>query len=69
MPQGRGAGIQQIVYCAFSLIGMVPYILVVYIVAIMHIPVTQEMLVVALANLGSSIGTLVGIPLMTRLLR
>ncbi len=63
MPQGRGTGIQQIIYWAFSLIGLVPYILVVYIVAIMHIPVTQEMLVVALAIFSCH---LVGLVLLRR---
>jgi adenylate cyclase len=45
---GERTGIQQIINWAFSLMGLIPYLLVVYIVVVMDIPVTTDLLVVAL---------------------
>ncbi|HXH64139.1 MAG TPA: adenylate/guanylate cyclase domain-containing protein [Mariprofundaceae bacterium] len=40
-------GIQQVINWAFSLLGLIPYLLIVYIIEIMNIPVTQDLLIVA----------------------
>jgi adenylate cyclase len=60
---GARTGIRQVINWAFSLLGLIPYLLVVYIVEVMNIPVTQDLL---LAASGIFFCHLVGLVLLRR---